>query len=793
MKLFETVPDLVEFIEWKSSENGEAYDVWVNSEGEYGFTFAIKKFDSEKAGLEGSFQQLSNWIKTLDTGLRVKFHSRSRAEIEEREHARAAAINELGSLRHDLLISFEWGEAAVSARTIKQFVKTLAPWRAKSSISQADIKKLWEKIDLRGLALCGFQPRAATKAEIASLFPLTLAEMTENRRTGIDVGFARAAIVRLWKPGIVSLPADALASVVASFSDELDIVVSLQRKSEATTSTFLARKVKQQGDPTSFVSATKKAEAEAVQEETELAGGSLVEMEWVAILYRHSEERLRADSLLLAKILHPFGDVYVETDGAAASYIASHPGRPAHFKFLCRTVNVPYYLPIATAGVSPMEWEKTPVPLHGFALSRRDLSTDFIDFWQSENPSYGAIAVGPPGSGKSVWLTHLTRALHSSERMKIIKIDVKGSALRECEELGGVYHPMGLNCGANVNPLEILIEQQIASADRIALVVDFLGALCLVDDEKRLPTAVKAKLEQLVVAYKSKLEALGEKGLFPSLLQFVEFSNDLPRREIFERWLPGGKYAAILNDVKVDPKKKKKTKCDVALSSNADVRYHYYNFESLQDAGDVDLARVSVALVMSEILLITLKIKPESGERLAIICDEARFFFRSCQQFFLSTIKNVRKLGQSVVLVSQNSGDFLIDENAGADRLSVFTDIPTHILFSDGKKDEQSIGILSGRDDPTSFVNRHGLSERECALYLGLERNPPEYVEFFVKDPRGSRVMRFRQTPDEYWLTTTDPNDRTRFERLRKDYPELTTMEVVRVCGILDRKAKMGA
>lgn len=757
--------------------------VWVTSEQKWGIVVSLSPLDSEARSLLPLFERLGEYFRQLPTGIKLQFISRTRAhwEPEEKGHSRILEVNQLGSLNTSLYLSIEFSHLLMSLKNSIQKLKSVCRGEMDFSVHEFQVKALLSQVDLGALEAIGLKPIPTPLEEVKDLWPwedLEIADFAPN----IELGPSIVTGLRLWKPGIYPISTQTLSSIRAHFSDEVDFVVSLQKIHEAKSRIQLNRKKKQSQSGTSLVDAIQSQDTEQQLSEAVLEGAVQYAVEWSVLLQRSSEERLRQDALILKRELKKMGEMDQETWGAAETYAASFPGGGSVQTFLEKDYHIPYYLPWISAGACQKDAPQRVAP-HALCIGRRDGSLDYLDFWQKENLNYSAIVGGASGSGKSVLLQKLLSSFHHNPQMRITNVDAGGSSLETCRKQGAQIHELNLGSPSGIVPFEwIQTVNDLEFLDKT--LVTFLSTLILEEKEDSLPKTLTAMLENEASKY-VRSQKLGHFNGMPvhpegrdlSMDGFLrQLPADFPRRVLLQRWGTGGKFSTIL---KRDPHH------NVDLFSN---RHHCYNFKSIAQAADKDFAQAAGALVLAQANLESWKANQTPGSRYVQVYDETKFLFRRCIDQFLLLVTNVRKLGQSLVLVSQDTSDFLIPPGISESRLSVFNNCQTHILFyNEAKVESREEGMQKGEE---SFPGRHGLGEREYQLVRSLQGNPPHYSEFYIQDGKGSRVGRLSLTPEEYFRTTSHPTDLDRKRKLKQAVPELSEEEIVQWMVRIDLKEK---
>lgn len=467
------------------------------------------------------------------------------------------------------------------------------------------------------------------------------------------------------------------------------------------------------------------------------------------MLQRNSEADLRKDLQETLSTLSPLGDVMVETVGCAPSYIASLPGSPQHFTFTEFQPTSIAYLPLFCFGGSE-DQKSSPRTL---VLHRQNGSLHLFDQFSDRFLAYNAIISGKSGSGKSVLANALTEGLLHDPKVHMVKIDVGGSYKKECSLFGGTEINFSLDKPSGINPFRYAT-QLCNVNDATDTLVKWLATLVREESEKTIPKSLLVTLSQVVKTY-----VQGTPNM-PSLDGFMQSTPSFPRKELLNRWINGGVYENAFS-------------CSQEEVNPSTSRYRYYNFESIQSAANSDYAEGVMAAVIAEINLEMFRLgnAANCGKHLVLFCDETKFFIDRNSQFFLLTTANFRKFGHGVILITQKTDNFVIDNGNGRQDSGIILNSPIRFFL------EQDV-------DRDYLQDTFGLNNHHLRAVIDQPYRGKDYREFVLQDDTGTRLVRLYLTPREYWRVTSTREDNDKLVQLQKNVPGLTLEEAIECLAI---------
>ena len=760
------------FPEFSHVESVDGLDVFVTTEGRIGVIYQLPLMDLDLRGSVRQIQILSQLTSELPENILVRLQLKSGIEttlpfLSDREET----ILERGYVTERVLISWEgrlpesWNPFSWLRIKSKKSKESKESKESKGSNDSGysdcspyknHLKSFIKKIPTVQLAALGATPLGSDRLE--QELNLGKSEIYQST-AGLQAGSEYIGVLRLWKQGLMDLDEKSLSEMKMNLPLPFEICVNLKPKSKTYVEYMLKKKLGNELSSSDPISHQAAEDTQAMIAETQLDRGSLVDLEWLFLIRRPSQEVLFQDLKVALPQLAPLGEIAEETLGAYPSVRATFFGSESHFTFMERAGAAWAYLPVYSRGNgSDLSWiadsksERNHQSLS--VLHREDDSLFVFDAFDPKWGGFNCINNGVRGSGKSVLNNLISRSLLLDPSVRMYKIDVGGSYRKECSLYQGTEFKVNLGEPSGINPFGILRELP-KSLDAIETLSTFLGPLILENHEKIISSTLKAQLENLLLKYGESLPKN------PNISDFSKFCGaDLPRADLFKRWSTGI-YQNVLKeyDTPIDWEKGK---------------YFYFNFSQIKDASNSDYAKgvigSVIALANMEMLRAGDALSGACKRRLVLFVDEAPFFVQQNASFFKLSTANFRKFGHATVLIGQKLSDFeFIGANAEIDS-GIIMNSPIRFLFE-----------IEGLE--SSFAAKLGLTEEQVtrmkSLYYGKE-----YRECLSQFPGTSkalegRVLRIKVNPEEYWEVTSDVDDNRKLSTLMNHVPGLTLREAI--------------
>jgi hypothetical protein len=684
---------------------------------------------------------LIEYLARVKPGVTLKLIARTTPlKVCPWETSRTDAIAKIGWNAPEFFIVIE------TAPRISTMFRVLTGLRKKETDFASELEWIKSAGDLASLQAIG--AKVISETEIREFFPRTQSNMV-NTRTGAETGTHHIGIIRLWRQQSTPVTRETLAILRERMISPYEIVVNIRKLTDVRTQYILQRKRGQLAASTDPLSARSFETAQEVAEETVLAGKDLVELEWLLVLKRRSEDLLKNDLDQACRVLAPLGDVMIEVEGVAGSYAATLPGAEIHHSFLELHDKAAYYLPTLIRGEPRPE---SPPPLRALPLHRRDGSLYYFDLFRKGYDGANCILNGRRGKGKSVLANLISSSLLADPEIRLIKVDVGGSYVKECELSGGKHVRFNLSEPSGLNPFALLsqIEQQ---EDAAIILAGFLSTLILESKETTLSKETQGAVERAVLAYANTSPANA------SLSNFLQMTPDFPRRALLERFGTNGVFANVLKNH--------------GAARRDENRYIYFNFEQLQNASNEDFAQAVMAAVIATVNMEVLRAgdaRRGAKNRVVFFADETPFFIQRNGRFFKLTTANFRKFGHGTVLIAQTTRDFALPKEDGTTDYGILINSPIRFFYQID-------------DEVAAFQERFGLTSEQITSIQNLGRTD-KYREVFLQDELGGRVLQVSVTPEEYWRVTSSRADNEKLQALLHAVPGLTLQEAIRCLSV---------
>ncbi|MGK5087911.1 hypothetical protein WDW86_10165 [Bdellovibrionota bacterium FG-2] len=729
------------------ADSDQEFPVFVTEAGRSGVVFKVPIIDTEGSQFEAWFTSVQNLISRLKPGVTLRVIQKTfRGSLGEFGGSRSDAIKRLGYLESEVFIGVE--TSGSMSLSFLDWFRAIMGKKLLALKNQAAV--LRASVDFSALRTLGSS--ALNEAHLRHFFPSFCTDLVATKR-GIDTGEGLIGVLRLSRQGVQGVDQRTLAVLREQLVAPYEISVVIRKLPDVRAQYILRRKRAQIAASKDTLAPRVYQTTDDLTAETSLSGKGLVELEWLLVLVRSSEKDLREDLEACARVLSDFGDVYIEVQGAAASFAATQLGADPHHMFFELDEVAAYYLPMFSRGEEKyLNYSNArAVPLH-----RQDGSLYFFDLWRKGYDGANCIINGRRGKGKSVLANLISTALLNDPAVRMIKVDVGGSYTKECALVGGKHIQFNLAEPSGINPFALLNQTEFVQ-DAAVILSGFISTLLLESRETILTKEMLGSIEKAVLAYAES------RPLAPSLPGFMAAAHDLPRRGLLERFSPGGVFSNVI---------KERPDGDV-LNGDLASRYIYFNFERLQNAANEDFAQAVMAAVIAATNLEVLRAgdaRRGAKNRVVFFADETPFFIQRNGRFFKLTTANFRKFGHATILIAQTTRDFELVKEGGETDYGILLNSPIRFLYQVD-------------DDAAVFAERLALTPRQIAEIQALGRSD-EFREVFLQDELGGRVLRVAVTPEEYWRVTSSRSDNEKIEALLTAVPGLRLQEAIRCLSV---------
>lgn len=351
---------------------------------------------------------------------------------------------------------------------------------------------------------------------------------------------------------------------------------------------------------------------------------------------------------------------------------------------------------------------------------------------------------GGSGAGKS-FMTNLLLLQMLKENPKLFFIDIGGSYKKLTENLSGQYVELGVNDALSVNPFDLLPGEIKPSSQKIKFLVGLVELMTKEEGSERIPKLARAEIEDAI----QKVYSVKEK---PRLRDLRELLLNQPTEEIktygkiLAPWCgdtPFGKF--------IDRKTTVEFQNDI-------VAFDLKGLESYPD-----LQAVCLYIITD---LVWREVQRDRSRMKFIVFDECWKLLKddSGVVFIEEVFRTVRKYFCSAIAISQDLLDFLNSKISSA----LLPNCSIKWI------------LMQNQSDFTKMIEALGLNENQVALIQSLHQEKGEFSEaFLLAGPERRSLVVIEPTPLELWISTTDPRDLSMIERVRKERPELSQLQVL--------------
>lgn len=376
-----------------------------------------------------------------------------------------------------------------------------------------------------------------------------------------------------------------------------------------------------------------------------------------------------------------------------------------------------------------------------------------LDPFSNHLDNLNAFIAGTSGSGKSTTMNYYLINLLATG-VKALIIDVGGSYRRTLEIFGGAYISVSERSGLSLNPF-FTHEELFQSDDqedherRFQLLMAVFERMLQDIDRPELRLAERALLAHaLRQTYQTVV------GRTPILADLVEVlrrwtSEDPADAEIARRFVRD--LGTWLGTSLINRPSSLRLTCGLAA----------FDLKGLEH--DKNLSEVVMLILAGVIWNLVMR---DRSEKKVVVFDECWTFLSSpsSAKLIASLYRTSRKYRCGVVALSQGVEDFTNSPIAGA----LVGNSATRYLLRHSE----------GHDTVGKIFR---LNAREVEVFRGLEMRRGVYTESLVCHGDQHFLARIALTPLEYWIATTHPMDLAVEQRVQKENPYLSRLELLRL------------
>lgn len=382
-----------------------------------------------------------------------------------------------------------------------------------------------------------------------------------------------------------------------------------------------------------------------------------------------------------------------------------------------KTNNLADFLPLYGAAAG----DESPVVL----LHTRQGNLYSFNPYSPALTNFNALATGSSGSGKSV-ANNLLTLQQIARGTRVYIIDIGGSYKKLCEVLGGQYFEINLSDDYAINPFALQDPSQPPSGERIKSLVNILEQM-VVDDGERLSRFDRVQIEKTLG---ETFEEARSKGRSPQLSDFVRFCQK-SKEEALQRiakllfpWIGDSPYGRLL---------------DRPGHIRVDSPIVAFDLKGLSQYPDLQSVMI---LILTNFILDQVERDRTSPKR--VILDEAWELLKSpaASSFMEYAARTFRKTGSGITFITQGVEEIVASGLGPA----ILNNTATKL-------------VMIQKGDTRILKDQLKLNGQELHLIQSLEQRKGVFSEGFLMAGETRLVVRFKPSPLEYWISTSDARD----------------------------------
>ena len=452
----------------------------------------------------------------------------------------------------------------------------------------------------------------------------------------------------------------------------------------------------------------------------------IVRMSFNVIVWAKNISELNDKSNEVLKAYRGMGqsEGLVETLASLEAFLTSMPGACENFREkVAKSSNCAHLMPVYGY------WTGNSLPV--CLLSNPEGSLCGINPFEPSLANFNALIFGGSGSGKSFNILQLIIMFAAQKSApKVIWIDNGASSKRLLEVLGGEFIDIHLESKLRLNPFE-----GIPTPGKIKLL---LACIEIMLQDSKIPKLHKALLEEAIFeTYKKENPDL---SAFRKILENHSNKDMNNYAKTLYSWTSERPFGKLLDG-----------------PSNIDLAKRLITIEIKGLDDYPDLQQVMLLLLTDFI-----KQTPKS----LLIIDEAwRLFSGSGEAFAIEAYRTFRKYGSGIWCISQNYQDFLSDKSLSR---ALLPNTATVLIL-------QQTGI-----DWNDLQDKLQLNEQEIEAIKGIHTVKGSYSDFLLIQGGRKCILQISPHHLSYWVATSDPGDNAKIDEMKKKYPDLSTIEVLK-------------
>lgn len=534
------------------------------------------------------------------------------------------------------------------------------------------------------------------------------------------------------------LPFKSRLFVTVHVPDQTKEIESLQTQRRIAYSMVVGKKT----GVSDLESAAKFQDLETLLEQMIAQGQKVFHVSTTVVLQNEHESELEAQvDMVLAKFRELGGaEALVETLAAfdIFSQVALPNARSRERSKRIKTSNLCDLVPL----YGPWPGHNSPSIL---LKSRMGSLLSFNPFDQSLSNANQLVS-GGSGSGKS-FMTNILLLQMLKENPKVFFVDIGGSYRKLSENLSGQYVELGVNDQLSVNPFDLAAGETAPTSHKVKFLLGLVELMAKEDDAERLPKLARAEIEEAIQQVYKDHPNPRLSNLRDLLLRHPDKQIQIYGK-ILSPWCGDTPYGKFID-----------RETTVELQNDI-VAFDLKGLESYPD-----LQAVCLYIITD---LVWREVQRDRSRMKFLIFDECWKLLKdeAGLGFMEEVFRTFRKYFASAIAISQDLNDFLSSKISSA------------LLPNCSVK----WVLMQNQSDFTKLKEALGLNDNEVGLIQSLHQKKGQYSEaFLVAGPERRTVAVIEPTPLELWIATTDPRDLSTIDQVRKDYPNFSQLEILKM------------
>lgn len=359
--------------------------------------------------------------------------------------------------------------------------------------------------------------------------------------------------------------------------------------------------------------------------------------------------------------------------------------------------------------------------------------------------SANQLVSGASGSGKS-FMTNLLLLQMLKENPKVFFVDIGGSYKKLSENLGGQYVEFGVNESLSINPFDLPVEIREPSSHKIKFLLGLIELMTKEEGSERLPKLARSEMELAI-------QKTYQENKTPQLTHLKEILLKHSNPDIQN-------YGKILNSWCGDTPYGKFIDRKTTIELHKDIIA--FDLKGLENYPD--LQGICLYIITD---LVWREVQKDRSQMKFLVFDECWKLLKdeAALGFIEEVFRTFRKYFASAIAISQDLNDFLSSKIASA----LLPNCPVKWI------------LLQNQNDFSKIKESLGLNENELSLISSLHQEKGLYSEAFLVAGENHTVTVIEPTPLELWIATTDPRDLSLIEKTKKEMPDLSQLEILKL------------